>query len=148
MDRDDNHIDLFLLNRKGFVKRALKHGADLVPTFTFGEAFIFSNMFSNSKGSLLRKMQLDVTRKTGCPVPLFFGRALFNYSFGPLPRRQPLTVVGKIFFFKNTNFIFSKHTLFRNITFKYIYLKIVNINTYKIVYPSYYIYMVSSAANC
>jgi len=93
MDRHDNHIDLFLLNRKGFVKKALKHGADLVPTFTFGEAFIFSNMFSNSKGSLLRKMQLDVTRKTGCPVPLFFGRALFNYSFGPLPRRQPLTVV-------------------------------------------------------
>ena len=148
MDRDDNHIDLFLLNRKGFVKKALKHGADLVPTFTFGEAFIFSNMFSNSKGSLLRKMQLDVTRKTGCPVPLFFGRALFNYSFGPLPRRQPLTVVGKIFFSKIL-IIFFLNTLYSEILlFKYIYLKIVNINTYKIVYPSYYIYMVSSAANC
>ena len=114
MDRDDNHIDLFLLNRKGFVKKALKHGADLVPTFTFGEAFIFSNIFSNSKGSLLRKMQLDVTRKTGCPVPLFFGRALFNYSFGPLPRRQPLTVVGKIFFSKIL-IIFFLNTLYSEI---------------------------------
>ena len=114
MDRDDNHIDLFLLNRKGFVKKALKHGADLVPTFTFGEAFIYSNMISNSKGSLLRKMQLDVTRKTGCPVPLFFGRALFNYSFGPLPRRQPLTVVGKIFFSKIL-IIFFLNTLYSEI---------------------------------
>ena len=109
LDQNDNQIDLVLLNRKGFVKKALKHGADLVPTFTFGEAFLFSNMFSNCKGSFLRKMQLHVLAKTGCPVPLFFGRGIFNYSFGVAPRRQPLTIVGKFLFSKKIIFIMYLH---------------------------------------
>ena len=71
----------------------MKHGASLAPTFTFGEAFVYSNMFSNSKGSISHFIA-----KIGCPVPLFFGRGIFNYSFGVLPRRQPLTIVGKFLF--------------------------------------------------
>ena len=98
LDRDHNHIDLVILNRKGFVKKALKHGASLVPTFTFGEAFVFSNMFSNSKGWISHNTQLNFLAKIGCPIPLFFGRGIFQYSFGILPRRQPLTIVGKFLF--------------------------------------------------
>lgn len=34
-------IKLVLNKRKGFCKLALRHGVDLVPTFTFGEEFIY-----------------------------------------------------------------------------------------------------------
>ena len=49
--QDQSSIELVLKNRKGFVKKALKHGSDLVPTFSFGEHSVFSNPFPNPKGS-------------------------------------------------------------------------------------------------
>ena len=95
--QDHDRIDLILLQRKGFIKKALKHGADLVPTFSFGEAFIFSPLFSNPRGSLTRKIQEFIVDKTRWPVPFFFGRGIFQYTFGYLPRRIPITVVGNYF---------------------------------------------------
>ena len=66
-----------------------------MPTFSFGEAFIYSNMFSNPRGSILRKIQEKILDRIGWPFPFFFGRGIFQYSFGMLPRRHPITVVGK-----------------------------------------------------
>ena len=41
LNTDETQIRLILNRRKGFIKLALKHGVDLVPTFSFGENFIY-----------------------------------------------------------------------------------------------------------
>ena len=45
------------------------------------------------EGSLTRKMQDWFKRVFTFSTPMFWGRGVFNYSFGLLPRRQPVTVV-------------------------------------------------------
>uniref|UniRef100_A0A914KP83 Acyltransferase n=1 Tax=Meloidogyne incognita TaxID=6306 RepID=A0A914KP83_MELIC len=67
---------LTLANRKGFIKLALKCGADLVPVYIFGEDKIFVN-FPNPKNSLIWKYQqfmreLTVPFKNLC-FPLAYG---------------------------------------------------------------------------
>ncbi|XP_067668805.1 2-acylglycerol O-acyltransferase 2-like isoform X2 [Haliotis asinina] len=86
---------LILKNRKGFIKIAMKHGADVCPVYTFGENDLYSQV-PNPEGSFVRKLQLVLTRICGFSPPIFFGRGVFNYTFGLLPHRRPLnTVVGK-----------------------------------------------------
>merc|ERR1711974_247061 len=85
---------LILGRRKGFVKIALSTGTPLVPVFAFGENEVFDQV-ENPRGSLVRRLQEKITRTFGVSTPLFKGRGIFNYSFGILPRRNPLlTVVG------------------------------------------------------
>ena len=93
--QEKDKIDLVILKRKGFIKKALKHGSDLVPTFSFGEAFIYNALWSNPKGSWTRNIQEYVVTKTRWPVPFINGRGIFQYTFGLLPQRHPITVVGK-----------------------------------------------------
>jgi len=86
--------NLVLDKRRGFIKTALKNGADLVPVFSFGENDLFMQV-DNSDGSLLRKVQMKLKAYCGFSMPLFRGRGIFNYSFGLLPYRKPIwTVVG------------------------------------------------------
>lgn len=87
-----NQISLVLKNRKGFVKMALKHGAQLVPTFSFGEAQIYT-VVDNPKGSWLRNLQEKFRHLIGFAPVFFFGRGVFNYSLGLIPRRRPIYVV-------------------------------------------------------
>ena len=42
-------VKLYLKKRKGFIKLALRHGVDLVPSFSFNEQFIY-NQISPEKG--------------------------------------------------------------------------------------------------
>ncbi|KAJ1963463.1 diacylglycerol O-acyltransferase 1 [Dimargaris xerosporica] len=86
--------DLVLKRRLGFIKLAIKHGASLVPTFTFGENDIYDQV-DNEDGSLLRDIQRKTQSYFGFTTPLFHGRGIFNYDLGLLPFRTPLvTVVG------------------------------------------------------
>ncbi|XP_026056123.1 2-acylglycerol O-acyltransferase 1 [Carassius auratus] len=88
-------LTLQLLQRKGFVKLALKHGAWLVPVFSFGENELFDQM-ENPTGSALRRVQERLQRIMGVAMPLFHARGVFQYSFGLLPYRKPIhTVVGR-----------------------------------------------------
>lgn len=88
-------LTLQLLQRKGFIKLALKHGAWLVPVFSFGENELFDQM-ENPAGSALRRMQERLQRIMGVALPLFHARGVFQYSFGLLPYRKPIhTVVGR-----------------------------------------------------
>lgn len=82
-------------NRKGFIKLALKHGAQLVPVFSFGENELFDQM-ENPTGSPLRRLQNRLQSIMGVAIPLFHARGVFQYSFGLLPYRKPInTIVGK-----------------------------------------------------
>ncbi|XP_006875487.1 PREDICTED: 2-acylglycerol O-acyltransferase 2 [Chrysochloris asiatica] len=86
---------LLLKNRKGFIKLALMQGAALVPMFSFGENELF-NQVNNPPGSWLRWVQNHLQQVMGISLPLFHGRGIFQYSFGLLPYRRPITtVVGK-----------------------------------------------------
>ena len=44
LNADPNQIRLVLNRRKGFIKLALRFGSDLVPTFSFGETFIYDQV--------------------------------------------------------------------------------------------------------
>ncbi|XP_043337202.1 2-acylglycerol O-acyltransferase 2-like isoform X2 [Cervus canadensis] len=86
---------LVLRNRKGFIRLALTHGADLVPIFSFGENDIYDQV-ENSRGSWLRWFQDRLHKSIRGSIPLFYGRGVFQYSFGLMPYRRPITtVVGK-----------------------------------------------------
>ncbi len=83
---------LTLRDRKGFVRVALNNGADLVPTIGMGENSLFDTLYY-PPNSLGRKLQEFVRKKLGFATPIFYGRGMFNYSFGILPHRRPVVVV-------------------------------------------------------
>lgn len=78
--------------RKGFVKLALKHGTPLVPVLSFGETDLYNQVY-NPKGSTLRRIQDYIRNVIGLPPAIFSGRGFFQYSFGLIPHRLPVTVV-------------------------------------------------------
>ncbi|GAA6032011.1 hypothetical protein JCM8097_003387 [Rhodosporidiobolus ruineniae] len=87
--------DLTLKRRKGFIKLAIRQGADLVPVFSFGENDIFEQL-SNERGTRLYKLQKRFQALFGFTLPIFFGRGIFNYSMGLMPYRHPIvSVVGR-----------------------------------------------------
>lgn len=83
---------IILKRRKGFVRIALKHGTPLVPVFSFGETDLY-NQVDNPEGSYLRCAQEMLRKVTGVAPVLPIGRGLFQYSFGIVPQRRPVTVV-------------------------------------------------------
>ncbi|XP_078138395.1 2-acylglycerol O-acyltransferase 2-A [Centroberyx gerrardi] len=95
LDARPGALKLQILNRKGFIKLALKHGAHLVPVFSFGENELFDQM-ENPTGSSLRTLQDRLQSIMGVAMPLFHARGVFQYNFGLMPYRKPIhTVVGK-----------------------------------------------------
>jgi len=94
LDAHQGNFNLILNKRKGFIKIALKRGADLVPVYSFGENDLFIQV-GNPEGSWLRKFQTKMKNRLGFSPPVFHGRGIFNYTFGLLPFRKPIhTLVG------------------------------------------------------
>lgn len=92
LDAQPNTLRLVLRKRKGFVKLAIRAGADLVPVLSFGENELYDQVQSDQH-PLIHKMQLIVKKVMGFTVPLFHARGVFNYDIGILPYRRPLNVV-------------------------------------------------------
>lgn len=69
----------------------------LVPVISFGETDLF-NQLHCPEGSILRRIQNYIRSSIGIPLFFFSGRGFFQYSFGLIPKRLPVTVVGKILF--------------------------------------------------
>jgi 2-acylglycerol O-acyltransferase 2 len=81
-------VNLVLKDRIGFIKLALETGAQLVPTFTFGENLAYDQVFV----PLVRKVQVYLMRFCGFSLPLFKP----NYLVPLLPKRiKMVTVVGE-----------------------------------------------------
>lgn len=96
--------DLVLRKRLGVFKIAMRHGADLVPVYSFGENDIYQQI-PNEPGTWLYTFQQLFKKGAGFTVPMFHARGVLNYDFGLMPFRAPInTVVGKpIHVKKNVN---------------------------------------------
>ena len=68
--------------------------ASLVPMFGFGENELYAQV-ANPPGSWVRAVEEFFMKYTGIPSLVFTGRGFFQYSFGIVPRRRPITVVGE-----------------------------------------------------
>ncbi|XP_017888680.1 2-acylglycerol O-acyltransferase 2-like [Ceratina calcarata] len=87
-----NTYRIIVKRRKGFVRLALMHGTPLVPVFSFGETNTYDQVYG-PEGSLFRRVQ-DYIRSLISLAPVVLkGRGFFQYNFGILPRRTPITVV-------------------------------------------------------
>ncbi|XP_033362247.1 2-acylglycerol O-acyltransferase 1-like [Bombus vosnesenskii] len=83
---------ILIKRRKGFVKLALQNGNPLVPVCSFGETDTFDQL-SWPDGSFVKRLQEFIRKKIGIPPVLLVGRGFFQYTFGLIPRRKPITVV-------------------------------------------------------
>lgn len=94
LDAHPGSCRLKINSRKGFCSLALKHGADLVPVYSFGENDLYEQI-PNYQGTMVRRFQDFLTQKLGFSPCFFHGRGIFNYSFGLLPHRKAVhTVLG------------------------------------------------------
>lgn len=84
--------DLVLARRKGFVKLAIRNGADLVPVFAFGENDIYDQL-SRQDHPWIHRLQLLFKQFMGFTLPLFHARGIFNYDVGLMPYRRPINIV-------------------------------------------------------
>ncbi|KAK0733862.1 diacylglycerol acyltransferase-domain-containing protein [Lasiosphaeria miniovina] len=85
-------LRLVLAERKGFVKMAIRTGADLVPVLAFGENDLYDQVSPKSHPKLHR-LQMFVLRTLKFTLPFLHGRGIFNYDVGLMPYRRPLNVV-------------------------------------------------------
>ncbi|KAL9603363.1 MAG: hypothetical protein Q9219_001225 [cf. Caloplaca sp. 3 TL-2023] len=92
LDAQPHSLRLVLKRRKGFVKLAVRTGADLVPVLAFGENDLYEQVTSDSH-PLIHKAQIFVKKCMGFTIPLFHARGVFNYDVGLMPYRKPLNVV-------------------------------------------------------
>ena len=92
LDSKPYSLRLVLKRRKGFIKLAIRTGADLVPVLAFGENDLY-DVISSDSHPLVYKGQMLVKKVLGFTVPLFHARGVFNYDVGLMPYRRPLNVV-------------------------------------------------------
>lgn len=92
LDAQPGDLRLVLKRRKGFIKLAIRTGADLVPVLAFGENELYDQISSDSH-PLVHKGQMIVKKLLGFTVPLFHARGVFNYDIGMMPYRRSLNVV-------------------------------------------------------
>jgi 2-acylglycerol O-acyltransferase 2 len=92
LDAQPYSLRLVLKRRKGFVKMAIRTGADLVPVLAFGENDIY-DQFQPESHPKIHKFQLLVKKALGFTIPLFHARGVFNYDVGLMPYRRPMNIV-------------------------------------------------------
>ncbi|XP_053555021.1 diacylglycerol O-acyltransferase 2 isoform X2 [Bombina bombina] len=86
-------ISVLLSRRRGFIRLALEHGADLVPSFSFGENDLYQQV-QFSEGSFLRSVQCKFQKLFGFAPCFFYGRGLTSsQSKGFIPYSRPITTI-------------------------------------------------------
>eukprot|EP00760_Papus_ankaliazontas_P017230 PhM_4_TR17075/c0_g1_i7/m.87194/K14457/MOGAT2, MGAT2; 2-acylglycerol O-acyltransferase 2 len=91
LEATPNSYRVIVKSRKGFVRMALKSGADIVPVFVFGENDLLVNSAANNPK--LRAWQDKMYAKYGVPIVMNGGRSWLGYFGGFIPHRGPLSVV-------------------------------------------------------
>ncbi|CAO3598766.1 unnamed protein product [Absidia cylindrospora] len=83
---------LVLKKRLGFIRLAIRQQASLVPVFAFGEADLY-HQYRLTNDGIADWLRSFIKKLCGIAVPLFYGRGIFNYDFGLIPYRRPVTVI-------------------------------------------------------
>ena len=80
---DEDKIELVMSRRKGFIRLALKHGRDLVPTFSFGENFVYDQLVSTVRvDSLPHRKWREIQQQPGTAGPgNMLGCCLISFHF-------------------------------------------------------------------
>lgn len=92
LDARPHSIKLVLKSRKGFVKEAIRMGADLVPVLAFGENDLYDQV-NSAQHPWIHKFQIFVKNVIGFTIPLFHARGVFNYDVGLMPYRRSVNIV-------------------------------------------------------
>lgn len=92
LDAQPRSMRLVLKRRKGFIKLAIRTGADLVPVLAFGENDLYEQVRSDQH-PFIHKLQMLIKHTMGFTIPLFHARGIFNYDVGLMPYRRPLNIV-------------------------------------------------------
>lgn len=92
LDAQPGRLRLVLKSRKGFVRLAVRTGADLVPAIGFGENDLYEQV-NSEEHPWIHKFQMLVKKTMGFTIPLFHARGVFNYDVGMMPYRRPLNIV-------------------------------------------------------
>ncbi|KAI1636545.1 diacylglycerol acyltransferase-domain-containing protein [Biscogniauxia mediterranea] len=85
-------LRLVLRERKGFIKLAVRVGADLVPVLAFGENELYDQLRSQEH-PVVHKIQMLILKVWKFTLPFMHGRGIFNYDVGLMPYRRPLNIV-------------------------------------------------------
>lgn len=96
LDAQPHSLRLILKRRKGFVKIAIRQGADLVPVLAFGENELYEQTAPDQRlwsGYVMHNVQMLAKKLLGFTLPLFHARGVFNYDVGLMPYRRPVNVV-------------------------------------------------------
>jgi len=92
LDAQPHTLRLVLNSRKGFVKLAIRTGADLVPILAFGENELYDQVDSEQH-AWIHKSQMFFKKAMGFTIPLFHARGVFNYDVGLMPYRRAVNIV-------------------------------------------------------
>ncbi|KAJ8106362.1 hypothetical protein ONZ43_g7091 [Nemania bipapillata] len=83
---------LILRERKGFIKLAVRCGADLVPVLAFGENDLYDQL-QPQEHPFMHRIQMFILKVWKFTLPFLHGRGIFNYDVGLMPYRRPLNIV-------------------------------------------------------
>lgn len=92
LEAQPGSLRLILQGRKGFIKMALRTGADLVPVLAFGENDLYDQL-SPKAYPLVHKFQMLTLKIFKFTVPAMHGRGVLNYDVGLMPYRTPVNIV-------------------------------------------------------
>ena len=91
---DGQRLKIVVASRKGFVKKALVHGANLIPCIAFGENSVYTKI-NFVPNSLLHRLETRWYNLFKFKHPFYYGTSIFGASRlkGALPYKRPITVV-------------------------------------------------------
>lgn len=92
LEAEPRTLRLILNARKGFVKMAIRAGADLVPVLGFGENAVYDQL-SPQTHPMVHRFQMFCLRVFKFTLPALHGRGVLNYDIGLMPYRRPLNIV-------------------------------------------------------
>lgn len=92
LEAQPGNLRLILEGRKGFVKMALRTGADLVPVLGFGENDLYDQL-SPKTHPTVGKIQMLILKIFKFTVPALHGRGVLNYDVGLMPYRRSVNIV-------------------------------------------------------
>lgn len=90
---DSKVLKIVVAQRKGFVKKALIHGAHIIPCIAFGENSVFKKV-DLEPSSFWHRCESRWYKLFKFKHPIYYGRSIFaEYLRGVMPYKRPITVV-------------------------------------------------------